>query len=560
MSSPSSLRPSNANITTSRRLSGVWLIPLFALIASTWIVVKHYLDRGPEIQMEFATAEGIVAGKTQIRALNVEVGVVERVELNEDLENVTIYARIDPKATDLLRQDTQFWVVKPQIGSRGISGLSTLFSGAFIELAPGDSYSGKRLFKGLNNPPLTPGNKKGTNVFLVTDMSASLKPGAPVLHNGFNVGKITFTEVLPTGKVRASAFVEAPYDKLLSSNSRFFNASGFEFKLTPEGMDFSSESLESLLTGGVAFAVPTSLGKGQAISDGREFHLYKNKQQIDFHPFQYSVEFLLLFESSVRGLIPGAPVEYRGIRIGSVREVSFDLLSPSYRKHNIPKVPVLIKLDPGRLLGDDSPEAEIILKNKMAEYVKQGLKAALVNASLVTGQRIISLDYYPELPSASISKVEGHTVIPSTTDEISHVISRVGTFVDKLNQLPINETFVNANQSLAKLNAVLISADDLVRNIDAFVSKGDLQDIPQNINVLMSELRNTMRAYSPNSPFYQSLNQTLLQLQQSLKGIESITDGLTTKPNSLIFSELKSQDPIPGRGLELKSGDRGEDK
>ncbi|WP_108602014.1 intermembrane transport protein PqiB [Saccharobesus litoralis] len=536
-----------AVVKTRPKLSSIWFIPLVALIASAWIVTQYYLDRGPEIKITFTTAEGIEAGKTKIRALNVEVGVVERVELNSNLENVVIYARIKPDAANLLRQDTQFWVEKPRVGSRGISGLSTLLSGAYIELEPGKGYPGKTKFIGLNNRPLTPGTQKGLNVFLISDATSSLAEGAPVLYHGFRVGQITHLEVLSSGKLRASAFINEPYNRLVTSTSRFFNASGFSFRLTPEGMDFESESISSLLSGGVAFDVPQGINMGTMVKDGSEFNLYAGEKHIHLHPYQYTNEYLLLFDASTRGLQEGAPVEYRGIPVGTVAAISLDLVPRSvHNQQNVPQVPVLIRIDAGRIVGEDSPQGQQKLQARFNEYVAQGMRAALKNASIVTGQRIITLDFYPEVPAGQMSQLAGHQVMPTISDDIDRVISRVGIFVDKLNQLPLTETLVSAQTTLSQVNKVLIDADELVRTGNSLLSQPEWQNMPQELTATIQELQVTLAGFQPDSAFYQDLQQTLQQAKQTLESIERVGHALNSQPSSIIFSEPRQADIQPG--------------
>ncbi|NTS75567.1 intermembrane transport protein PqiB [Catenovulum sp. SM1970] len=539
-----------AVVKTRRKISTIWLIPIIALISSIWIIVQYYVDRGPEIRIEFTTAEGIEAGKTQIKALNVEVGIVERVELNDDLETVSIFARIDPKATDLLRQDTQFWVVKPRIGSKGISGLSTLLSGAYIELAPGQGYTGIDKFVGLDSPPLIRGNRKGIHVTLSSDVTTSLSAGDPVMYRGFRVGQVNQIKIVEQGQLKATAFIREPYDKLVTTNSRFFNASGFKFELTPEGMEFTAESMETILSGGVAFDVPTNVPLGQPVDDGYLYKLYKNQQQMNLHPYQYSNEYLLLFDSSTRGLMAGAPVEYRGIPVGTVQGVSFEYLTPEQRQAmSAVMVPVIIKIDAARILGIDTPESKALLDDKMRDYVTHGLRAALKNASLVTGKRIITLDYYPELAKAEIQKVGPHLLIPSTNDDLDRIITRVGIFVDKLNELPINQTLNEANTSLAKLNAMLISADKLIMDLNGYIGNEDVKSLPKELKQLVSQMQDMMSGYAPESDFYQQLDVTLKQLTSTLRSVDQVTTELQTKPNSLIFAEPKQADVIPGELL-----------
>ena len=163
-----------ASVRSNRRISPVWIVPLAALVIGAWTIVQSYLSQGPQVRIQFATAEGLVARETKVKTLDVEIGVVERVELADDFESITAVVRLDPKAAPLLTEDAQFWVVRPEIGSQGISGLSTILSGAYIQLSAGESKSRARNFRGLDVMPVTPPSTPGLSLTLIADTAMGL--------------------------------------------------------------------------------------------------------------------------------------------------------------------------------------------------------------------------------------------------------------------------------------------------------------------------------------------------------------------------------------------------
>ncbi|MER2492278.1 intermembrane transport protein PqiB [Catenovulum sediminis] len=536
------------------KLSSVWIIPLFAMLVSIWFVTQHYLNRGTEIEIRFQSAEGIEAGKTLIKTLNVEVGVVTKVEINEDLLTVRVLARIKPEATNLLRQDSQFWVVKPRIGSKGVSGLTTLLSGAYIELEPGNDYPGKTSFVGLENPPLNRTNKDGLNIYLVSDASNSLNAGDPVLFKGFEVGQVTQIEILNSKKLKTNIFIESPYDRMVTSNSRFYNTSGVSFRLNAQGIDVFSDSIESTLTGGISFDLPATLSPGKAVTDGTEFKLYENKMAIEAHPYQYSVDYLLLFERSIRGLNIGEYVEYRGVRVGTVVDISFDYLPENqFDSANAPKVPVLIRLDPGRILGEDSPAAVEKLTKILNRHVKNGLRAALKTGSLVTGQSYIQLDFYPD-QSKSIFNVGLYSSIPTTHDDLDSMLSDIGVFADSLAKLPLTQTASQVNNMLASAEQTMQEATQLIQSLNQFAAQGkqlieqpSAQELPQKLNTLITELEKTLQLFSNEKGLASSLDITLHEVQSTLRSIQKVADTIESKPDSLLFSSPRQADIVPGK-------------
>lgn len=544
----------NPIIKTRTKLSSVWLIPLIAIMVSIWFVAQHYLNRGTQIEIRFASAEGIEAGRTLIKTLNVDVGVVTQVEINEDLETVSVVARIKPQAENLLRQDSQFWVVKPRVGSKGVSGLTTLLSGAYIELEPGKDYPGKTSFVGLENPPLTPANKQGLNIFLISENTASLNAGDPVLFKGFDVGQVTQIEILNSNQLKTSLFIESPYDKMVSSNSRFYNASGVSLQINAQGVAMHTDAMETTLTGGIAFDLPYSSKPGRQVVDGTEFKLYKNRQAIEDHPYQYSQDYLLLFDRSVRGLNIGEVVEYRGVKVGSVIDIAFQYLPKSqFTQAEHPKVPVLIRLDPGRILAEDSPAAVEKLTQLLAQHIDKGLKAALKTGSLVTGQGYIQLDFYPHLPAGKMETVGRYQTIPTTADDLDSLMSGFNAFANKLNQLPIEESVVGINEMLVSANATIKQANSLIEHLDKLAINGSnllgsepLQQLPAQLSDLVRLLNTSLQQLTPDSKLASSLNSTLSDLQATLNSVQKVADTLESKPNSLIFSQPRQADAIPG--------------
>ena len=247
-----------AEVSSRRRLPVIWLVPVVAVALGIYMVVYTVMTEGPEITITFETALGIEAGRTKLSSRSVEVGLVEAVTLNEDLDSVSVIARLERENTKLLRDDTRFWVVRPRLGAGGISGLNTLLSGAYIELEPGSGApSTRRDFVGLDDVPVTAVGTPGLGLVLVSKRAGIVSPGQPVLHNGYRVGRVESTTFIPdTGQVRHGVFIEAPFDVLVNQATRFWDAGGIVVRTGAGGLLVDVESLQALLIGGVAFGGP----------------------------------------------------------------------------------------------------------------------------------------------------------------------------------------------------------------------------------------------------------------------------------------------------------------
>jgi len=545
-----------AVISQKKRFSMVWIVPIVAGLLGGWMAVHNFQTRGPLITIEFVSAEGIEAGKTHIKALSVDIGLVKSVMLNKKRDGVLVTAQIQKQSSDLLRDDSQFWVVRPRIGASGISGLSTLLSGAYIELSPGSGAPGHDHFKGLNEPPLTPANTPGLHVTLVGTDQTSLNSGEPVLYRGFEVGRVEKTTFDTTKRqVRFSLFINAPYDDLITENTRFWNASGIAVKMDAQGVRLNSESVESLLIGGVSFALPENLPPGGTVEDGQEFLLYPDKESINHTSYKHTADYLLLFDSSVRGLLPGAPVTYRGLEIGKVVGISFDYLPEEnlYLDNDYKRVPVLIRLTPAALTGNDTPQTIAAMQQRLEDSIAKGLRATLKTGNLLTGSLYISLDFLDHPPQAELQHIAGYVVLPTLSGGFDQIQNKITQLLDTINNLPLKETVLSADNTLKSIGSAATQANQVLAELDQLLGNESTQNLPVDLRNTLQNLRHNLSGlagdFSSGSPFYRKLNGNLDQLQKTLHSVDQLSVQLATQPSELLFSDPLPEDPLAGDNL-----------
>lgn len=541
-----------AVISQKRRFSMVWIVPIVAVLLGGWMVLHNYSTRGPEITIQFANAEGLIADKTHIKALNVDIGVVKRVEINPEFDGVVVTAQVKKEVGPLLRTDSQFWVVRPRFGAAGVSGLNTLLSGAYIELSPGSSEQTSKNFIGLEDIPPTPTNTPGIRLTLVSDNNASINAGEPILYRGFKVGRVENTTFdTKSRQMRSDIFIDAPYDDLVTSNSRFWNASGVTVDMNSEGVRLTSESLETLLIGGVAFALPDETPPGEEVANGEQFTLYPNQQSINRSHFRYSSDYILLFNSSVRGLAVGAPVAFRGLDIGHVVAISFDYIptKPVEFNNNSVPVPVLIRLTPAALMGEDSAQMVQKLQRRIDKGIESGLRASLKTGNLLTGSLYISLDFIENAEAVFDKTVAGYASIPTVSGSFDQIQTKVSSLLDKFNNLELEKTVDDAGLALRGVSSAAKQAEAVLVDLDTLLGSDEIQQLPVQLSATLLELRQKLSAivgdYSADSPIYQQLNQNLSQLQQTLHSIEQLSHHTGTQPSRLIFSDPKPADLQP---------------
>lgn len=532
-------------ITRNRGWSPLWLLPAAALIGGLWMVIQTYLAAGPTIYIDFETADGIEAGKTKVKMLNVDVGLVETVALRKDAVGVRATVSLEKPVLGLLREETQFWIVRARVGSEGISGISTLLSGGYIELAPGAGEAGKRRFVGRESPPLTPVGAPGKRLRLVSER-ASVGVGQSVFFQEFKAGRI---EAVAYDPVRLMAvydvFIDAPFDRSIVSSTRFWDVSGLSLEASADGIHLQVSAVEALLRGGIAFGTPSELPPGEPVAEGAEFTLYGSYSDILKNPYQHGAYYVVQFDQALGGLVPGAPVKFRGILIGQVERILLSKFSANGVYQADQPIPVLVYLEPGRLEVPDTAASVEGLTESLNISVGKGMRATLQLGNLLTGSQQISLDFYPDAAPTEPSLFDGYPVIPSIETGVGRIENQLTGLLAKLNSLPMNDTFDSANNTLTQASDLLNRLNSSAESLNQLLAADDTQRLTGELLNAVQELNVVMSGYTQDSALYQDLRAAVGSLDQSLANLESFTKTLADKPNALVFSKTVEADPEP---------------
>ncbi len=348
-----------AQVVNRDRISLVWLLPVLAVLVGGWLAYKTLSERGPIITVEFKTAAGLTAGKTKVKFKDVDIGDVTAIDVSDDLSKVIVTAELTHGSEKFLTDQTRFWVARPRVTASRVSGLETLLSGAFIAIDPVGAGKEQRHFVGLPEPPVITTDEPGTSFRLRSPTLGSLNLGSPVYYRHIRVGQVIDFELDKDGRaVTIEVFVTQPHDKLVLTNTRFWNASGIDMKLSADGISLDTESLLSVLLGGVAFDNPDTIESlGEAANADQFFPLYPNRAEAHERVYLDKERYLLIFGGSVRGLNIGAPVVLRGIKVGQVLDIQlkFDVDKLDFY------IPVLIEIEPERIGFPDGGGRERVL-------------------------------------------------------------------------------------------------------------------------------------------------------------------------------------------------------
>lgn len=534
-----------ARIRPLRRLSMVWIVPIVAILAGLWMVYDTWSKLGPEITLKLANAEGIEPEKTTIKVLDVSIGKVSSVRLSPDNKSVRVTARLDAGTDSLLSADTRFWVVKPRIDKGGVTGLSTLLSGAYIQLQPGKSPQRKTEFQVLSSSPVTAPDVPGLRIRLSGQNVKVLSVADPVLYQGFQVGRVETASFDPaTRQMHYQLFIERPYDRLVTDTSRFWVASGLQISATAEGLKIRTGSLATLVGGGVAFDVPPGRPLGGRVANLTPFTLYPDQDSIAEQYSGRHIDYLAFFDESVRGLTVGAPVEYRGLRIGTVQAIPYPVKNGPRRVLGEKRIPVLLRIEPDRIESFANLSRPNDWQEEIERAIGEGLNARLKTGNLLTGAVFVDLDFDAKSRGRHMSRVDGLPVLPTSSGGLAQIEAKVIALLDKLNALKLDTTLNNADQALTESSHAMTEIRRLTQRLDTLLAQPDTQQLPQDLRSTLQELQRTLGGVSPQSPAYQQLQQSLSTLNQLLQEMRPVVRTLDETPNALLFNR-SSRDPEP---------------
>ena len=549
-------QPGDPVVATRRwRVSLVWLVPAVAALIGISMMVQTWLSAGPQIRIAFRTATGLEAGKTPVKYKDVTVGSVSAVELSEDGSHVIATVSLAKSAGRLTREDTRFWVVRPRIGVGGISGVDTLLSGAYIGVDAGTSDENSLNFTGLETPPTVIGGTPGKSFVLHTEDLGSLDIGSPVYYRRIQVGRVASYQLDESGEsVTLQIFVDAPYDRYVTTDTRFWNASGVDVSLGADGLKLQTESVATIVAGGIAFAAPP-YSHAKPAEAGAEFGLAKDYARAIAPPNGPAQYVQLRFEQPLRGLSVGAPVQFSGVDLGNVVSMGVDF-DPA--RHRFPTV-VGVVLYPQRLgqalekLPMAKGETELPTGRFLGELVQHGLRAQARTGNLLTGQLYIALDFIPNAPKATFDASAQPMVLPTVGGSFDRLQEQLAGIVGKIDKLP----FEAIGQ---KLDATLAELDLAAKKVNGEVLPGvtqtmqaasrTLQQAGQTMEQTGKTLEQAQKTFgtaqgmlADDAPLQQNLQQTLRELQRSARSLRTLTDLLGRHPEALLRG--RPADPPP---------------
>lgn len=531
---PSSLPTARVDTPRRFRIPLVWVIPLVAALIGVFLALHTWYQQGPDITIRFKTGEGLEAGKTRIKYKDVDVGQIDSVTLAEDGSYVIAGARLARSADHLLVDDTRFWMVSARVSGSAVSGLGTLLSGTYVGLDAGKSAEARREFTALDDAPVVSFDVPGRYFTLHAETLGSIGIGTPVYFRRMQAGQVTGYRLGEHGKrIEVRVFIKAPYDRFVTDDTRFWNAGGVDVKVGADGVQVNTESLTSILAGGLAFLTPADSPDEPAAAE-RAFRLFATREEAIRRQVDERQHYVLRFTESVRGLSVGAPVDFRGITIGEVIAIQ-PQLSPASAEISMQ---VEVSLQPGRLrtpgskphLPAGAPSEDPAFRAFVDQLVAKGLRAQLRNGNLVTGQLYVALDFFPGAGAARPDWAASPPRLPTQRGSLDELQTTLMRIVGKLDKLPIEEIGTDTRKLLASLQRSVDETEALLKRIDNLTDG----EVRSTIVEARSAIADTRKLIASDAPLQQDLRASLQELGRAAQALRHLADTLDRHPEALL--------------------------
>jgi len=530
-----------------RRFSLVWLIPVVAALIGGWLVVKAISEKGPEITIYFKSAESLEAGKTKVKYKDVEIGLVTEIAFDRDFSRVRVKVQMEKEAGRLLSANTRFWVVRARVTMAAVSGLGTVFSGAYITLDPGAPGAKELVFTGLEDPPVITSGMPGKQFILESETRGSLEIGAPIYFRQNRVGELVAVALAEDGsKVNFKIFVHAPYDRYVLSGTRFWNASGIDFRVDAAGLTVNTESVVSILFGGIAFDLVDLLrGPDEPAAENDVFPLYESRIKAQERVYTVRNYWMLQFSEQVGGLTRGAPVLFKGIRVGEVMDVKleFDAANRAFR------IPVLIAIEPERFSTTAKIPDRAESQKIMDYFVQQGMRAQLQTANFLTGQQAVAFDFFPNSKPARVNWGGKYPELPTIPGQFEQVGDRVNQLIARLEKIPVEQIAANLRDTLEgtkrvanspELLKTIKSLDGAIQELQALTKELRTRTSPELVAAMQqarTSLASASSALESDSPLQSRMKTALEEITSTARSLRVLADYLERYPQSLLVGK-----------------------
>ena len=528
-------------------LTSIWIVPFIALIIAGWLAYQYFADLGPEVRIVFPKNEGLIAGQSQVKFRNVPVGKVTKILITEDTKGVVVVVRMIKDAEPYMTERAKFWIVKPEVGLSGVSGLDTLISGTYIDVFSEKGGTYKKEHIGLTQPYR---NIRGGDYFHLSSLNGdNVVVGTPVYYKNLKVGQVEYLNLsLDNKSIDIIVFIDKKYVPYVHDDSKFWTQNIMSVDFSKGSLEVNIAPLHTMLQGGIVLS-SSGEDKNRPVSPKHVFPLYKNKTQADSKRIVTDSipmkKFMLHTQGSIANLKINSAVRYDGFDIGEVEEIE---LSYDKKTHQM-LGKVLIELDTS--LFKDPNDINSTGETNLYQAVEEGLRAKISPLDPITGMLFVDLTFAHNDGNASMKRDGKYALFPTTENADISVMHSLSGILEKINKLPLEELFASvqkvveeSEKPIANANVLLEDLQKTVTNLNTLTSKDSFKVLPDELNKAIKEITRTMKntqtvvkTYDSNSLVKEQLTQTLEILSKTSQEMQMFLRMLNRKPNSLIFGD-----------------------
>ncbi|HTJ91019.1 MAG TPA: MlaD family protein [Acidocella sp.] len=546
--------PEEAIFRPSRWPGLIWAVPLAALAIIGWLAIRTVAQSGPSVQVTFPVTGGLKPGTTKVEYQGYIVGQVGNVTLAKSLDQMKVQINFDAPMRGHLGPGTRYWIAGSSISLSDLSNIRNLIAGPVIVIDPRPGTTVRKV-QGLSAPPVLTSPASGLRLTLFAPKLSNFSAGSPVFYKGYQLGQVLGVSLSPNGRQFAiQVFIDAPWQKLVRTDTRFWNAGAVRLSTGTGGPGVQLESVPALLMGAIAFETPSGPVAPLA-RDGTRFKLYDNETQAQNAPGVGAVPYRAIFPGGPHGLTAGAPVQLEGSPAGAVTDVALRYDPAESRLETV----VTLTLQPQRVgltagawnFADPAPQMNAMLSTLVA----QGLRAEIGSSVPVVGGKMIALTLVKDAPPASL-QAGAVPQIPAFGNggDVNQIISQLDDILAGINAIPLDQIAADVHTATTQLAALASASqtkqtlrhlDQMVAHMDAITRQAnaqlpailtDVRGSAAQAQAALAAAQGLLNAQGPANPGPNDadLPHALYELSQAAKSLRALADFLDAHPGALI--------------------------
>ncbi len=532
-----------------KRISLIWFVPFIALLVSGSLIYQAAFNKGPVITLKLAKADGLVAGKTSVKALSVEVGVIQTISLADDLSSVIATVQMLPNTEHLLNKDSIFWVHKPRVNMRGVSGLDTILSGNYIELRPGRSEEKEHTFSVLDDQPLLFA-KDALAVELYAGDNKRVSVGDFITFKGMEAGVVSSKEYdREKDAIKYTATIYPQFAQFVTNKTVFWINNGFSITMGATGIKVDTESLNNILQSGISFDDECTNDIHEqctCVANGQKYRLYGSRKESIEH-YEKTIDYMILANNIEFSLAPGTPVFYNGVQIGEIKKAPYFKNDFHLFKDQIDYYAILISIQMERFDQHNGRSVEELKADIRNTIQKTPLMASVESVNFFAGINFLNLKpaTIEDTTQQNLPETfDNYDVIAYLHSDFKNMKASFANFADQVGKLKLDELIQNTNKFISSSEHTARDISALAKSVQELADNLNKNDLSEETANTLKHIQKLLQNYDKNSPMYTELTIAVRNLNATLKSLKPLAKKIEEKPNSLIFSDER-KDPTP---------------